>query len=1471
MSHISSSMAEADNDTVSEFDAPSRPSTSSSASLKSCQSSSSGVGTESNAIGAPPRPATAPLNLGSNKDNNAPPIPPRAIRTAPSPTNSSNNNGDQNVRVVARVRPLSTKEINEKSNESIVAHSNISTIGVHTSEDDAASHHNGDKRKFEFDSVFGPDSTQKEVYDNTCGDMISTSIFRGFNATILAYGQTGSGKTFTMGTDGSSAVSDDAPPSESEGVIARAVYDLFQTRKSLSNGSKRVKVTMSYLEIYNEQAIDLLNDDPASSNQTLQVRDSKTEGVVIPNLKHFTVSGPGEVSRLMEEASLKRATASTHMNAVSSRSHAICTLNVTIAPDLEGGGGASSSGGGAGDEENEPPVISPRSATQGMRAKLTLVDLAGSERIKRTGAEGARMKEGININKGLFVLGQVVSALSELGQRGSSGGQNAHIPYRDSKLTRLLQDSLGGNSKTVMIACISPAESNIEESTNTLRYAERTRNIKNSAVRNVVSTGLSASEAAALRRENQQLKLELARMEAKMIVSNSGGGGSNGFSFARGGFISTGENESEAVTQLQAQCSTLLAEIDLLKGRAQNHGQEVLEASLRADKWQTKSEVIARLAVEQGVALPEDMGDDSCENGIVSELRNQLVEFKAELLEARTEAAVARATAGAVIAGNGDLTGIEETIMNSEEVMAMEASPSKEAQVQDNEELTTELSSVSATIEQKEAMVMQMNKERACMDNLQHHFENSLKVLQTEVDALTSERDELTVKLTTNNGKGGSVSDTQQRRTRKVNDPVTKRLRDQISKLESRIEDLKLKASEHKKSLKMKEEAQKKCERLQADIAADKRRRADLQRKLKEASVEMRAEKKAAQQKAARMMRDSQKLKIELTKMKSAAHKQAAVLKRKIDQASAKEKARAELARKRRSAERMRLASSSVDCADINEGRKVELASWIDRELDFSLIKFEIDDQRRQLDKVTKERRKLVKNNGDDIDVEELNQMDTTIRSLRMTVQDLETAAKKAFPAASEGNLTSNFRFLETDVFKGLSKLDAKHVLSYIFDASSVVKREMATMISDQELTKKTNIESALAKEKQVHEKELMQVKMEHAVAKLNLLEATQGTLNSNIKIKMDTDDTDEEMQTQVDVLLTTYNESWTSATEELKSDLETIREAQEGLQAMMDKMAKGMTFSKKPTSKKKEVMDYESDDESEESFVGFGDEEDEDSEYEPTPTRCKRKKNKRKRRSPRLAKKVTIPNSPSSPIGENFIEDIDNKRVGSLKKACKKLGVPMTGKKADLKQRVRETILNSSTAILNSSMAGGNDESFVIVSSPLKKVNFEGGVAVDPEFQPIDENPASTESIKKRLWHQETDDVSHAPEPKSASLSAAPSKLTSETLSQSMTPFKRKKSPGSQKENKNAFTPKRQKPVGFMTSSPRPLSSHNAQRTPVHMKQTICTAKKRLVPDSKQSGAVTKRNITASTKKRNKRGMANAVAQALQQNSGLF
>ena len=177
------------------------------------------------------------------------------------------------------------------------------------------------------------------------------------------------------------------PPSKGDGIIGRAVYDLFKTRASLPNGTERVKVEMSYLEIYNEEARDLMYS--GTKPPELHIRDSKSEGVVVRNLSRHVVSSPTDVANLMSEAAGRRVTASTQMNAVSSRSHAVCTLYVTIAPPTADC-----------DEKKDNDGNSSSSSSEELKAKLTLVDLAGSERIKRTGAEGARMREGININKG---------------------------------------------------------------------------------------------------------------------------------------------------------------------------------------------------------------------------------------------------------------------------------------------------------------------------------------------------------------------------------------------------------------------------------------------------------------------------------------------------------------------------------------------------------------------------------------------------------------------------------------------------------------------------------------------------------------------------------------------------------------------------------------------------------------------------------------------------------------------------------------------------------------------------------------------------------------------------------------------------------------------------------------------------------------------------------------------------------------
>ena len=529
------------------------------------------------------------------------------------------------------------------------------------------------------------------------------------------------------------------------------------------------------------------------------------------------------------------------------------------------------------------------------------------------------------------------------------------------------------------------------------------------------------------------------------------------------------------------------------------------------------------------------------------------------------------------------------------------------------------------------------------------------------------------------------------------------------------------------------------------------------------------------------MIKDSQKLKVELMKIKMTSERQAAVLKRKIEQASAKEKARAEMERKRCAADKMRLASSSISPED----RKAELSSWIDREVEYSLIKHQIDEQRRELENAVSERRQLVKNSGGDtFDVNAL-EVDATILSLRATVQELEMAVHTSY-----GSSTSpTFRFLDTEKFKGLSKQDAKCVLSYIFDTCSSLKKEMALVVSEQAAKSTLAVDSALAKERQLHEEALTKIKTEHVEVTLNLLESAQGMVNSHIKLKMDSKSTAGDVQTQEGVLAT-YNECWDATTKALKSDLTEIKRTQEGLQTMLDNMAKGMAFvAQKPKAKRKEV-EHDYDSEAFESEESFNDDDGEDSEYEPTPAKAKRN-----RRSPRLAKKAAVPPSPASPIGENFIDDLDNKRVGSLKKACKVLGLSVTGKKADLKQRVRETVLNSSLA----------------AQPATKTVNFEADfLEVGSEFEPVDE--VGDKSIKKKLWEEPSADVS---KPSAVRPKPTEAKVKDETPSK-----KRKKTSSPEKENGN-ITPKRQRPLGFLTSSPRPMAAYNDSRTPVEIKQT--------------------------------------------------
>jgi kinesin family protein 4/21/27 len=338
---------------------------------------------------------------------------------------------DSKIRVAVRVRPLSEKERNDDATivTQIINDTSLSIDGMSTN--------------FNCDYAFGMDSTQSNVYNKMCNGIID-KLFEGYNSTIFAYGQTGSGKTHTMGS--ASCIN-----KYDYGISHLTIQDIFKKKSELEKNGASVNVEVSYVEVYLEDSYDLLSGPKYGGNIRSQVelKENKNGETYLDGLKSIPVSNIEEVLLCLEDASTKRSTGSTLMNLTSSRSHAICTLSMKITKASTG-------------DSIFNTVIS----------KLHLVDLAGSERAKKTQATGDRLNEGININKGLSVLGRVVKALQM---------EQSHIPYRESKLTRILKDSLGGNSCTVMLACISPSNMNKDESISTLKFAECAGSIVNKA------------------------------------------------------------------------------------------------------------------------------------------------------------------------------------------------------------------------------------------------------------------------------------------------------------------------------------------------------------------------------------------------------------------------------------------------------------------------------------------------------------------------------------------------------------------------------------------------------------------------------------------------------------------------------------------------------------------------------------------------------------------------------------------------------------------------------------------------------------------------------------------------------------------------------------------------------------------------------------------------------------------------------
>ncbi|XP_038983599.1 kinesin-like protein KIN-7L isoform X2 [Phoenix dactylifera] len=323
---------------------------------------------------------------------------------------------------------------------------------------------------FAFDHVFDQSSTNATVYDLLIKSIIHAAV-NGFNGTAFAYGQTSSGKTFTMNG------SEDDP-----GIIPLAVKDIFHTAQMTTDREFLIRV--SYMEIYNEEINDLLT----LGNQKLPIHESLERGIFVAGLREEIVNSAEQVFELIKLGEANRHFGETNMNVRSSRSHTI--FRMVIESSVK-----------------DPISSGDVSNADAIRVSvLNLVDLAGSERIAKTGAGGVRLKEGKHINKSLMILGNVINKLSE------NGKQRGHIPYRDSKLTRILQPSLGGNAKTSIICTVAPEEVHIEESRGTLQFASGAKRITNCAQVNEILT-----DAALLKRQ----KLEIEELRRKLQGSHS--------------------------------------------------------------------------------------------------------------------------------------------------------------------------------------------------------------------------------------------------------------------------------------------------------------------------------------------------------------------------------------------------------------------------------------------------------------------------------------------------------------------------------------------------------------------------------------------------------------------------------------------------------------------------------------------------------------------------------------------------------------------------------------------------------------------------------------------------------------------------------------------------------------------------------------------------------------------------------------
>ncbi|XP_030281096.1 kinesin-like protein KIF21A isoform X2 [Sparus aurata] len=772
----------------------------------------------------------------------------------------------------------------------------------------------GKDKAFTYDYMFDMDSQQDAIY-TTCTEKLIEGCFEGYNATIFAYGQTGSGKTYTMGTGFDVNISD-----EELGIIPRAVHHLFkgieERREAAQEQGRPVpefKINAQFLELYNEEVLDLFDSTRDMKQKShIKIHEDASGGIYTVGVTTRTVSSETEMIQCLKLGALSRTTASTQMNVQSSRSHAIftihlCQVRVCASDNQETETDNRVSNGNSEMDEYET-----------LTAKFHFVDLAGSERLKRTGATGDRAKEGISINCGLLALGNVISALGDRGKRAS------HVPYRDSKLTRLLQDSLGGNSQTVMIACISPSDRDFMETLNTLKYANRARNIKN---RVMVNQDKASQQISALRTEIARLQMELmeyktgkrmagedgvesfsdmfhensmlqtensnlrvrvkamqetidaqrARLtqlisdQANQVLSKAGEGGTEEIGNMIQGYIKEIEDLRAKLLESESVNEHLRKNLSRASNRQSLYGGPGTFSSTSLAPEKETSDIIElakkdleklkkREKKKKKSASKEEVPDNEQEKGTEKEM--------AERVNEETEIEVQE--------GSDHEEGEEEEEEEEEEMDVEESSDDSDSESDEKENFQADLANITCEIAIKQKLIDELENSQRRLHTLKQQYEQKLMMLQCKIRDTQLERDRVLHNMT-------SVESGTEDKARKIKAEYEKKL----SVMNKELQKLHSAQKEHARLLKNQSQYEKQLKKLQMDVAEMKKTKVRLMKQMKEQQEKNRMNESRRNREIASLKKDQRKQEHQLKLLEAQKRQQELILRRKTEEVTA--------------------------------------------------------------------------------------------------------------------------------------------------------------------------------------------------------------------------------------------------------------------------------------------------------------------------------------------------------------------------------------------------------------------------------------------------------------------------------------------------------------------------------------------------------------------------------------------------------